>query len=220
MTSTPQLTVWQLLVSGGWVMLPILAASFIAVMLVMYHSMTLKMNRVATPNFKKVLEGLIRDGNITGFYEACKSSPQLIARLMEKAAHFVQNNPRNVDPVALREIVQSEGNRQAASLNQQVVYLMDVGVLAPMLGLFGTVIGILRSFGSIASEATPMRTMLLAGGVSQALVATAAGLIVGISAMAFYSFFRGRVQKLISELESTATELTVQLAIRVKDKSA
>ena len=69
---------------------------------------------------------------------------------------------------------------------------MDVGVLAPMLGLFGTVVGILSAFGHIAQQASPMRTMLLAGGVSQALVSTASGLIVGITAMAFYAYFRGR----------------------------
>jgi biopolymer transport protein ExbB len=93
---------------------------------------------------------------------------------------------------------------------------MDVGVLSPMLGLFGTVIGILNSFGHIASEASPMRTMLLAGGVSQALVSTAAGLIVGITAMAFYAFFRGRVGILISILEGEGTLLTQELILLSK----
>jgi biopolymer transport protein ExbB len=87
-----------------------------------------------------------------------------------------------------------------------------------MLGLLGTVVGILRSFGSIAMEASPMRTMLLAGGVSQALVSTAAGLVVGIGAMAFYSYFRGRVQNLISLLESQSTVLLHELLLLRKKR--
>jgi len=113
----------------------------------------------------------------------------------------------------LTAVAETEGNRIAAALNQRVLYIMDVGVLAPLLGLMGTVIGILNSFGHIASEASPMRTMLLAGGVSQALVSTAAGLVVGITAMAFYAYFRGRVGHLISLLESEATLLTHELIL-------
>ena len=78
----------------------------------------------------------------------------------------------------------------------------------------GTVIGILSSFGHIADKgASPMRTMLLAGGISQALICTAMGLIVGIVALAFVAYFRGRVSHLISLLESEATLLTQELIL-------
>jgi biopolymer transport protein ExbB len=147
--------------------------------------------------------------------DAARANPQLLARVVEQTTAFLQQNP-GADFASIREIAQAEGNRQASALNQQVVYLMDLGVLAPMLGLFGTVVGILRSFGKIASEASPMQTMFLAGGVSQALVATASGLIIGISAMFFYSYFRGRVQGLISELETSATSLVTSIGLNLK----
>ena len=75
-------------------------------------------------------------------------------------------------------------------------------MLSPMIGLLGTVFGIISSFGVLAAATlSQSRDVLLAGGVSEALVATATGLVLGIIAMAFYSLFRNRVQSLISDLE-------------------
>jgi len=76
--------------------------------------------------------------------------------------------------------------------------------------LLGTVIGILKSFGNLASDATPMKTMLLAGGVSEALVATAMGLSIGLLGMGFYAYFRQRVAGLIGFFESILTEFVVK----------
>jgi biopolymer transport protein ExbB len=76
-----------------------------------------------------------------------------------------------------------------------------------MLGLLGTVIGIINSFGVLASNTTQPRPMLLAHGVSEALVATATGLVIGIFAMAFYTLFRGKVASMISDLESATSHI-------------
>ncbi len=212
---TSELTLWELLLAGGWVMLPLLAVSVLVLALILFSFLTLRRPRVMTPAFARSAEMSFREAKWAEALEAAKADPQALARVVEQTMLFIQSNP-TADANTVREVAQAEGNRQAAALVQQATYLMDLGVLAPMLGLFGTVIGILRSFGSIASEATPMRTMLLAGGVSQALVATAAGLIVGITAMFFYSYFRGCVQRLISELESAATPLIAQIGLKLK----
>ena len=209
-----ELTLWELLVAGGWVMLPLLAISVVAVALIIYYFVALRASRVVTSAFVRSAAELIGKGDWNGLAEAARSEPQALARIVETTVAFAASNPE-VSGGTIREVAQAEGSRQSAALTQLVVYLMDVGVLAPMLGLFGTVVGILRSFGSIASEATPMRTMLLAGGVSQALVATTAGLIVGITSMIFYSWFRGRVQGLISDLEAAATPLVGILISRL-----
>jgi len=210
-----ELTLWELLIEGGWVMIPLYAVSFVVVALIIYYFMTLRAGRIVTDDFRKTMETVIQEKNFGAMLERSRDEPQILARVMERTASFLQRNP-SADFAAVREVAQTEGSRQASALHQQTVYLMDMGVLAPMLGLFGTVVGILRSFGRLASEDIPMRTMLLAGGVSQALVATAVGLLVGISAMFFYSYFRGRVQGLISELEASATALVAQLGVTLK----
>ncbi|MDD2709478.1 MAG: MotA/TolQ/ExbB proton channel family protein [Verrucomicrobiae bacterium] len=213
---TTNLTLWEMLVHAGWVMYPLALVSFLVVVLIIYYSFTLRASRITTHAFAASAEAAIQEGNFAKLLETAQSSPQVVARVVEAAATFIQANP-GADLAAVREVAQAEGNRQAAALHQEVIYLMDLGVLAPMLGLFGTVVGILRSFGSIASEATPMRTMLLAGGVSQALIATAAGLIIGITAMFFYSIFRGRSQSLISQLENASTNLIARLGLKLKN---
>ena len=82
-----------------------------------------------------------------------------------------------------------------------------------MLGLFGTVLGMIKSFSVVASDIVASRPIMLAEGVSEALVTTAAGLVIGIPAMAAYAFFRGCVQSLIAELEAASTRLMALLSV-------
>ena len=91
-------------------------------------------------------------------------------------------------------------------LTSRVTYLADIGAIAPLIGLLGTVFGMIEAFIEIsAGEVQGVRQMGLAEGVSKALIATAGGLAISIPALIFYSIFRGRVQKYISELEAAAT---------------
>ena len=129
---------------------------------------------------------------------------------------FATKNPTaGFDEV--REVTEAEGSRQASLLNQRITYLADVGAIAPMVGLLGTVIGMIKSFNEIAQDSfLGAKQLELAGGVSQALLTTAGGLIVGIPALIFYSIFRGRVQRLISELEAASTHLMALLGAQYK----
>jgi biopolymer transport protein ExbB len=88
-----------------------------------------------------------------------------------------------------------------------------------MLGLLGTVLGMIKSFAVVSGDMTGARQAMLAGGVAEAFVATAAGLLIGIPAMAAYAFFRGRVQLMISELEAASTILMAQVVIGHRNSS-
>ena len=198
--------------AAGWVMIPLALASMLTLTLVIYCFFTLTEKSISTPELLERMEPFFENEDLEGLATYVAERPQATARIVDRTLIFLERHP-GADPDSIRLVAEVEGNRIAAALNQRVLYIMDVGVLSPMLGLFGTVVGILNSFGHIASEASPMRTMLLAGGVSQALVATASGLIVGITAMAFYAYFRGRVGHLVSILESEATLLTQELII-------
>jgi biopolymer transport protein ExbB len=118
------------------------------------------------------------------------------------------------DPTLLKEIIEGEGGRQAAQMQSQTQYLLDIAVIAPMLGLLGTVLGMMQAFNAVALDIARARPMVLADGVSKALVTTAAGLFIGIPAMAFYAFFRGRVSRLVALLESHSADLVVLLSNR------
>jgi biopolymer transport protein ExbB len=140
---------------------------------------------------------------------------EAVARIMRRTLDFLTKNPRATVADA-REIAETEGTRQAAGLQQQIVYLADIGTVAPMVGLFGTVLGMIKSFSAVATDVSSAKPALLAAGVSEALVATAGGLLVGIPAMAAYAYFRGRSQRLIAELEAATTQLITQLGVHYK----
>jgi biopolymer transport protein ExbB len=205
----------NMVASAGWVMIPLAFASMVTLSLIIFCFFTLTEKSITTPELLERMEPFFENEDLEGLAHYVAERPQATAQIVDRTLHFLERHP-NADADSISAVAETEGNRIAASLNQRVLFIMDVGVLSPLLGLFGTVIGILNSFGHIAQEASPMRTMLLAGGVSQALVSTAAGLTVGITAMAFYAYFRGRVGHLVSVLESEATLLTQELILLSK----
>jgi biopolymer transport protein ExbB len=143
---------------------------------------------------------------------------EAVARVVQRTLDFATKNP-NASYETVREIAETEGSAQAASLQHRTVYLADIGMLSPMIGLLGTVVGIINSFGVLASgNMSQSRDVLLAAGVSEALVATATGLILGIIAMGFYSLFRNRVQSLISDLEIASAHVVGLIALNYNKK--
>ena len=140
---------------------------------------------------------------------ASDSSPaaSIAAVAMEYAGQSKDPNPG-----LLKELIEGEGGRQAVLIQNQTQYLMDIAVISPMVGLLGTVIGMLGAFNAVASDIAQARPMMLAAGVSQALITTAAGLIVGIPAMMFYAYFRGRTNRIISHMESFSADLLTMIA--------
>ena len=203
----------SIVASAGWILVPLAVASVIALTLIIYCFFTLTEKSITTPELLERMEPFFENEDVDGLAVYVEEQPQATARVVDRTLKFLERHP-DAPPESIEAVAETEGNRIAAALNQRVLYIMDVGVLAPMLGLMGTVVGILSSFGHIAErDASPMRTMMLAGGVSQALVSTAGGLIVGITAMAFYAYFRGRVGHLVSILESESTLLIQELIL-------
>ncbi len=192
---------------GGPMMYPLGALSFVGVILIVVYMLTLRQGTVVTLRFMDVAESLMRKQDYLGLAAVCNRSGQSIARIMQRAMDFIGRNPRaSVEEV--REVAQAEGVRQASMMTQRISYLADIGAIAPMVGLLGTVLGMMKSFNTLSGGSfVGAKTMELASGVSEALITTAAGLFVGIPALAFYALFRGKVQKLISELESATTHL-------------
>jgi biopolymer transport protein ExbB len=207
--------VWHFLKAGGIAMFPLAALSVITLMLIIIYFFTLRRGAIATGRFMTTADALVRKGDYYGLLAVSNRHGEAVARIMRRTLDFLAKNPRATIDDA-RDIAETEGTRQAAALNQQIVYLADIGMIAPMIGLFGTVLGMIKSFHAVALDVSSTKPALLAAGVSEALVATATGLLVGIPAMAAYAFYRGRVQRLIAELESATTQLLALLGANFK----
>src|ERR1700676_208473 len=205
-------TVLDALLKAGPVMVPLFLLSIFSVMLVIVYLMTIRRGAVVSRGYMATADALLRKRDDQGLLAVANRHGEAIARVVQKMLDFTTKNP-NADFQQVREIAETEGTRVAANLNNRVVYLADIGMIAPLLGLFGTVFGIIRSFGALGADLGTARYVLLSTGVSEALINTCGGLAIGIPAMVFYAFFRGRVQRLISDLESAVTHVLALLSV-------
>src|SRR5262249_52856731 len=144
---------------------------------------------------------LLRKRDYLGLLAVSNRHGEAIARVVQKTLDFTTKNP-NADFAQAREIAETEGTRVATNLHNRVTYLADIATIGPLVGLFGTVIEFIRFFGPLGSELGPSRYILLPKEISKALITPCGGLGFGITAMIFYAVFRGRAQRLISDLEA------------------
>jgi biopolymer transport protein ExbB len=201
------------LIAGGPVMIALFALSIVFVMLVIAYLMTIRRGAVVSSGFMATADALLRKRDYLGLLAVSNRHGEAIARVVQKILDFTTKNP-GADFQQVREIAETEAGRVAASLNNRVTYLADIGMIAPLLGLLGTVLGIIHSFSALGADVGSARYILLSRGIATALVNTCAGLAIGIPAMIFYAYFRGKAQKLISELESASTHILALLSLQ------
>ena len=215
-TEARQFDFMQIVDSGGLMMYPLALLSVIGMVLILLYLLTIRRNAVVSDRFMDTAEALIRRQDLSGLIHYSHRQGQCMARITEKSLEFMTKNPE-ASFSEVREIAESEGSRQAGMLSARITYLADIGSIAPMVGLLGTVFGMIKSFLEISQGSFEgVKQMKLASGVSEALVTTAAGLVIGIPALVFYSIFRGRVQKYVSELEAASTHLMAMLHAQIK----
>lgn len=200
------LTTAEILRMGGWLMYALAGLSVLGLALIVYYAMVLRARNVAPAAQALRLRELLKEKRGRDARELCAQQPTALAAVAAAGLDFLRENPA-AKPGILKEVMESEGARQAGRMQNMIHYLLDLSAVAPMVGLLGTVIGMLRAFNSVAFDLAKARPMELAGGVGQALITTIAGLIVAIPAMMAYSWFRGRVIKLTGLLEGAGTDL-------------
>ncbi len=211
---TSNLDLQQIMESGGMIFYVLMAMSVVAMTLILVFSFSLNNRKIAPASFVREIELSLKNGDFDEALKSCKSTSSPVSAITLTALNYLDRAGEDADPELLRQVVEGEGVRQVGRLQSQITYLMDIGVIAPMVGLLGTVMGMLKSFSGVALNMAQARPTVLAEGVSQALVTTAGGLIVAIPAMIAYSVFRGRLAKLTANLELVAAEIVTTLAHR------
>lgn len=211
-TDAGSATLWSVLLSGGVFMIPLAALLFLETLLILIYVFTLRRGNVVTRRYLEVCEALLRKRDFLGLLAVSNRHGESVARVVQSMLAFYKDNP-TAPLETVREIAETEGARQVSMLNHRITYLADVGAIAPMVGLLGTVSGMIHSFGALATDLATSKPMMLAQGVSEALVCTASGLVVGILAFASYAYFRGRVQRLTADLEAAATQILAIFAL-------
>jgi biopolymer transport protein ExbB len=191
---------------GGWIMWILAAISVFALAMVFYFLTVLRANSVIPHELMSDILSKIRANDLNEVRRLSDRHPCPLAAVVLAGLDCLRNVP-NCDVSLLRGAVESEGARQADAIQGQTEFLLDVATIAPLLGLLGTVLGMLTAFGSVASDIASAKPVVLAAGVSQAIVTTIFGLVVAIPCMAFYAWFRRRASRQISNLEAAASEV-------------
>lgn len=216
------LTLQDMIAQGGKTIYVLLALSGIMIAMVVFYILSIRRGAVVSDQFMRTADSLIRNQDYIGLLAVCNRRNESIARITQRALDFATKNPTaTFDEV--REVTESEGQRQATQLSQRITYLADIGAVAPMIGLFGTVVGIIQEFASIAEKSATQAMsaqMEFSGGTAHALINTAAGLVIAIPAMIIYSLYRGKVNTLISELEAASTHIMALLSAQYKRVTA
>jgi biopolymer transport protein ExbB len=189
----------EIVQAGGFLMLPIIACSVVAVAIVLERLWTLQEKRVLPASVANQVWEWIQDNQIDAqqMQQVHQSSPfgQVLA-----AGLAYRHAPREV----LKEVVEDAGRHAVHDLERYLNALGTIAAISPLLGLLGTVSGMIRSFTAITTEGVGNPTVL-AGGISEALITTAAGLVVAIPALIAYRYLRGRVDGLVVKIEKEST---------------
>ncbi len=205
-------------IHAGPMIIPLFLLSIFSIMLVVVYLLTIRRGAVVSHGYMATADALLRKKDYLGLLAVSNRHGEAIARVVQKMLEFTTKNP-GADFAQVREIAETEGTRVTSSLNNKVTYLADVGTIAPLIGLLGTVIGIVKSFSALGADIGSARYVQLSKGVSEALINTAGGLAIGIPALIFYAFFRGRAQRLISELEAAVTHVLALLSLQYNKRT-
>jgi len=202
-------SLYEILVSGGPVMIPIGLCSVVALTYAVERWLRLSAKRLGTDGFGRELLGAIEQGGVERGLELCRARPTALARVMQPAL------ARFGAPFLEREkLVEDAGQREVRRLSANLRPLVVIAMIAPLLGLLGTVWGIIVAFSTIALAEGLGKPELLANGISQALVTTAAGLVVAIPAQAAYHYFRGRIDRFAWRAEELYGQVMSRLEAR------
>lgn len=199
-----QQSLLETLLSAGPLLWPIGAASVVMVLCVIERQMALRSRRVVPKRFIHCVLTQVEEGAVdkSGALELCEENHSHIARVFEAGIRR-WGRPQ----VEVEQAVLDEGERTAAELRKYVRIVSGVANICPLLGLLGTVWGMREAFDAIAGEAAMGKPELLAGGISQALMSTAAGLGVAIPAMIAYLQLTGRIDSLVGQIDRRGQEL-------------
>ncbi|MEX0865931.1 MAG: MotA/TolQ/ExbB proton channel family protein [Pirellulales bacterium] len=205
----PRSNLFDIIRSGGPLMLPIVACSILLLLFAFERAISLRRGRVIPRHFVKRFLEELRAGQLDKekALELCEENDSPVARVFAGAV-AKWGRPS----VEVEQAIIDSGERVTNGLRKYLRLFNGISTISPLLGLLGTVVGMIRAFNDIATADALGRAELLAGGIGQALLTTAAGLTVAIPALIIYLFFLSRVDKLVIEIDALGQNIVNEIA--------
>lgn len=200
-TGELKMSYWELGLKGGWVMVPIVILSVVAVYIFFERFFAINRASEIDTNFMNRIRDYILDGKVDNALTLCQSYSNPVSRMIEKG---VQRIGRPLQDISAT--IENVGKLEIYKLERGLPTLATVAGAAPMIGFLGTVMGMIRAFYDMSTSGNNIDVSLLSEGIYMALVTTVAGLIVGIIAYFGYNILVARVEKVVNKLEAHSTE--------------
>ena len=199
--SEQQMDFIELAIKGGWVMIPILLLSIIAVFIFAERFLAINRASKMDGHFMSNIREYIQRNSIDGAIALCQACDTPQSRLIEKGIKRIDSSLADI-----QTSIENVGGLEVARLEKGLAILAMVAGGAPMLGFLGTVTGMVRAFFNMASAGNNLDIQVLSSGIYEAMITTVAGLIVGIIAYFGYNYLVSRVQRVVFHLEASTLE--------------
>jgi len=196
--------------AGGVMMIPIILASIVALAIIIERFVYLRQVRLDSDLFMEKIRRVLGADRVEEALSICKNTPGPIPGLIRAGIE-----ERGGTKEEIKEAIEEEATREMPALERYLPALGTIANISPLLGLLGTVLGMIKSTDVLATQGTA-NTVGLVGGISVALVTTAAGLVVAIPVLVAHNYFVHRINSLILEMEIRSTELVGLLTGKVK----
>ena len=195
------MSMWDLAVKGGWIMIVLAVFSIIAVYIFIDRFLAINRSAKEEKNFMNSIRDFIHEGRIDSAQALCRNNNSPIARMIEKGLSRIGRPLSDINTA-----IENIGKLEVSRLEKNIAALATIAGAAPMLGFLGTVIGMVQAFYDMSMAGNNIDIQLLSSGIYQAMVTTVGGLIVGIIAYICYNILVARIEKLVFLLEATTTE--------------
>ncbi len=195
------ISLWDLTLAGGPLMIPIVLSSFIAIYIFVERLLTINKANQNPDVFMAKIKELVLRGDINGAKLLCAQFNSPISRMIEKGLSRIGSPLKNIEAS-----IENTGKIELFKLEKNLNVLATVAGAAPMMGFLGTVMGMVTAFIAIAQEEGSVGPKLLADGIYTAMITTVAGLIVGIIAYLAYNFLVTKVSKVVHKMEYSSIE--------------
>ncbi len=200
---------WKLLSTlekGGFMMYPILFASVLMLGIAVERVYSLRRKNIINSNFLQNVRDQWDWEDIQKTLQLCKAYDNSLSRILKVGLLRVGGRLDEIE-----RAIEGAGQHEASLMNSNLRVLGAVANITPMMGLLGTVFGMIKAFNVISLSGTG-NPGLVASGISEALITTAAGMAVGIPALAFYHYFRGKIDRYVFEMEEISFQLIEELS--------
>ncbi|HCX24169.1 MAG: biopolymer transporter ExbB [Flammeovirgaceae bacterium] len=195
------ISVLELLLNGGYMMIPILLLWVGAIYIFVERILVISNSSKTPDGFKDQIRNMVLDGNVDGARMLCAQTDTPVARMIEKGISRIGSPLKNIEAS-----IENTGKIEVYRLEKNLSMLATISGAAPMIGFLGTVTGMIQAFIAIAQEEGAVSPKLLSSGIYEAMITTAAGLFVGILAYLGYNYLVSRVQKLVHKMEYSSID--------------